>query len=138
MPSSLPPGKVPPELLRRHALGRGAARSDVLVGPEDECVVTSAIEAPRMRAEQAVGFEVVEHPWYGDRDAPVRERSAGCDVDGVVTLPAADGPELLVCTAGGVSGLRAGDAAVLEPGEAVELSGQGVIWRCRAPLFSAS
>ena len=58
-----------------HVAPEGVA--DVLVGPEDECVVTSAIEAPRMRAEQAVGFEVVEHPWYGDRDAPVRERSAG-------------------------------------------------------------
>ncbi|HEY3111377.1 MAG TPA: AIR synthase family protein [Chloroflexota bacterium] len=40
--SSLPPGKVPPELLRRHALGRGATRAEVLVGPaigEDAAVV---------------------------------------------------------------------------------------------------
>src|SRR5436190_1002581 len=58
-----------------HVAPEGVA--DVLVGPEDECVVTSAIEAPRMRAEQAVGFEVVEYPWYGDRAAPVRERSGG-------------------------------------------------------------
>jgi hydrogenase expression/formation protein HypE len=40
--SSLPPGKVPPELLRRYALGRGAPRSELLVGPgigEDAAVV---------------------------------------------------------------------------------------------------
>jgi hydrogenase maturation factor len=38
----LPPGKVSPELLRRFALGRGAPRADVLVGPgigEDSAIV---------------------------------------------------------------------------------------------------
>lgn len=33
MGNSLPPGKVPPDLLRRYALGRGARRTEVLVGP---------------------------------------------------------------------------------------------------------
>jgi hydrogenase expression/formation protein HypE len=40
--TSLPPGKVPPDLLRRHALDRGAPRAEVLVGPaigEDAAVV---------------------------------------------------------------------------------------------------
>ena len=39
---SLPPGKVPPELLERFALGRGASREEVVVGPgigEDSAVV---------------------------------------------------------------------------------------------------
>jgi Xaa-Pro dipeptidase len=37
--------------------------ADVVVTPEGEWVLTSTIEAARMRAEEAVGFEVVEYPW---------------------------------------------------------------------------
>jgi Xaa-Pro dipeptidase len=51
--------------------------ADVVVSAEAEYVFTSAIEAPRMRSEQAVGFEVVEYPWYEDRDAALRELAGG-------------------------------------------------------------
>src|SRR5215218_2823275 len=37
--------------------------ADVVVTPGAEWVLTSSIEAPRMRAEEAPGFEVVEYAW---------------------------------------------------------------------------
>lgn len=38
----------------------------ILLTPEDEYILTDNIEAPRMREEETPGFEVIEHPWYGD------------------------------------------------------------------------
>jgi Xaa-Pro dipeptidase len=46
--------------------------ADLVVTRDAEFVLASTIEAPRMRAEQAVGFEVLEYPWYEDRDAHLR------------------------------------------------------------------
>jgi Xaa-Pro dipeptidase len=44
--------------------------ADVVVTPDAECVLTSTIEAPRMRAEEARGFELVEYAWEeGPADA---------------------------------------------------------------------
>jgi Xaa-Pro aminopeptidase len=44
--------------------------ADVVVTPDAEWLLTSTIEAPRMRAEEASGFEVVEYPWEeGPADA---------------------------------------------------------------------
>jgi Xaa-Pro aminopeptidase len=37
--------------------------ADVVVTPEAEWVLTSTIEAPRMRSEEAPSFEVVAYPW---------------------------------------------------------------------------
>jgi Xaa-Pro aminopeptidase len=54
-----------------HASPFGVA--DVLVTPEAEYIFTNNIEAPRMRDEQTPGFEVVEHPWYEDEEAAIRE-----------------------------------------------------------------
>jgi Xaa-Pro dipeptidase len=54
-----------------HASPFGVA--DVLVTPEAEYVFTNNIEAPRMRDEQTPGFKVVEHPWYEDEEAAIRE-----------------------------------------------------------------
>ena len=54
-----------------HASVLGVA--DVLVTPEGERIFTNNIEAPRMREEQTPGFEVVEHPWYEDEAAAIRE-----------------------------------------------------------------
>jgi antitoxin VapB len=42
-----------------------------------EYVVTSSIEAPRMRDEQAVGWNVVEYPWHEGGDATLRELADG-------------------------------------------------------------
>ena len=53
-----------------HASPVGVA--DVLITPAHECVVTSTIEAPRMRAEQTPDLEVLEHAWYEDPDIRVR------------------------------------------------------------------
>lgn len=58
-----------------HASPDGVA--DVVVCRDGDYVVTSNIEAPRMRTEQARGLEVIEYPWYGDRAAPVRELVGG-------------------------------------------------------------
>jgi Xaa-Pro dipeptidase len=54
-----------------HASPFGVA--DVLVTREAEYIFTNNIEAPRMREEQTPHFEVVEHPWYGDEAAAIRE-----------------------------------------------------------------
>jgi Xaa-Pro dipeptidase len=54
-----------------HASPFGVA--DVLLVRDAEYVFTNNIEAPRMREEQTPGFEVVEHPWYGDEATAIRE-----------------------------------------------------------------
>src|SRR3712207_6392364 len=54
-----------------HASPFGVA--DVLVTREAEYIFTNNIEAPRMREEQTPHFEVIEHPWYGDEAAAIRE-----------------------------------------------------------------
>lgn len=51
--------------------------ADVVVTPAGDSVLTSTIEAPRMRAEQSRGFDVVEYTWYrGSQDA-LRELTGG-------------------------------------------------------------
>ena len=54
-----------------HASPYGVA--DVLLTHEEEYIFTNNIEAPRMREEQTPHFEVVEHPWYEDEAAAIRE-----------------------------------------------------------------
>jgi len=54
-----------------HASPFGVA--DVLLVRDEEYVFTNNIEAPRMREEQTPDFEVVEHPWYEDEAAAIRE-----------------------------------------------------------------
>src|SRR5206468_2183408 len=58
-PLNLPPGKVPPELLRRYAFGRGGAkRDDVLVGPgigEDAAVVAFGDEVAVLSSDPITG-----------------------------------------------------------------------------------
>jgi Xaa-Pro aminopeptidase len=60
----------------------GAA--DVVVTNDGEYVLASTIEAPRMRAEEALGLEVLEYPWHDGPEAAVRdlvgERPLGADV----------------------------------------------------------
>jgi Xaa-Pro aminopeptidase len=54
-----------------HVASEGVA--DLIVRANSEVVLTSTIEAPRMRAEQTPELEVVEYPWHLDRDAALRE-----------------------------------------------------------------
>jgi Xaa-Pro dipeptidase len=58
-----------------HVAPEGVA--DLIVRPGSELVLTSTIEAPRMRAEQTPDLEVAEHPWYEDRNAALRELIGG-------------------------------------------------------------
>ncbi len=54
-----------------HASPLGVA--DVLITRDAEYIFTNNIEAPRMREEQTPDFEVIEHPWYEDEAAAIRE-----------------------------------------------------------------
>jgi Xaa-Pro dipeptidase len=54
-----------------HASPLGVA--DVLITLEAEYIFTNNIEASRMRREQTPHFEVLEHPWYEDEAAVIRQ-----------------------------------------------------------------
>jgi Xaa-Pro dipeptidase len=54
-----------------HASPFGVA--DVLVTLDSHYIFTNNIEAPRMREEQTLNLEVIEHPWYEDEVRAVRE-----------------------------------------------------------------
>jgi Xaa-Pro dipeptidase len=58
-----------------HASPLGVA--DILITFDADYIFTNNIEAPRMREEQTPGFEMVEHPWYGDEAATLREVVGG-------------------------------------------------------------
>jgi Xaa-Pro aminopeptidase len=47
-----------------------------LVTSDREYIVTSNIEAPRMREEETPGIEMVDHPWYEDPEAVLQESTA--------------------------------------------------------------
>jgi Xaa-Pro dipeptidase len=51
--------------------------ADVVVTADGENIVTSTIEEPRMRQEQAVGYEVIAYPWHEGSDATLRELARG-------------------------------------------------------------
>src|SRR4051812_42343590 len=63
--------------------------ADVVVTPEATVVLASSIEAPRMRAEQAPGLEVVEFPWHEGAEATLRELTGGAPWGADVPLPSA-------------------------------------------------
>ena len=58
-----------------HVAPEGVA--DVVVTADAELVLTSTIEAPRMRGEQTPDLEVVEYPWHKGPAAAVREATGG-------------------------------------------------------------
>ena len=49
----------------------------ILLTADAEYILTDNIEAPRMREEETPGFEVVEHPWYGDPQSVLEEIAGG-------------------------------------------------------------
>src|ERR671934_2410195 len=59
--------------------------ADILVTPFGEAVVTTTIEAPRMREEQTPDLPVEEHPWHLPGDAALHELAGGAP-------PGADAP----------------------------------------------
>jgi Xaa-Pro dipeptidase len=58
-----------------HVAETGVA--DLVVTPQAELVVTSSIEAPRMRTEQTPDLEVVEYPWHEGPGGAVRDAIGG-------------------------------------------------------------
>jgi Xaa-Pro dipeptidase len=54
-----------------HVAPEGVA--DLIVRADSQLVLTSTIEAARMRAEQTPDIEVVEHPWHQDRAGALRD-----------------------------------------------------------------
>ncbi|HEX4735565.1 MAG TPA: M24 family metallopeptidase [Thermoleophilaceae bacterium] len=58
-----------------HANPLGVA--DVVITRGGEYVVTSSIEAPRMREEQTPAYQVVEYPWHQGADATLRDLAGG-------------------------------------------------------------
>jgi Xaa-Pro aminopeptidase len=63
--------------------------ADLVVTAAGECVVTSTIEAPRMRAEQTPDLEIVEYTWYEGPDAALREVAGGEAIGADVPLAGA-------------------------------------------------
>ena len=63
--------------------------ADVVVTPAGDSVLTSTIEAPRMRAEQARGFDVIEYTWYDGPEDALRALTRGVRVGADVPLPGA-------------------------------------------------
>jgi Xaa-Pro aminopeptidase len=51
--------------------------ADVVVTPHRDYILTSNIEAQRMREEQVTGIEVVEYPWYDTAGAALNDLAEG-------------------------------------------------------------
>jgi len=104
--------------------------ADLIVRAERELVLTTTIEAPRMRAEETPGLEVVEYPWHSDRGAALRARAgagrlaADMPLDGALDLSAEIAELRRTLDPDAVEALHAlgrdADAAMLEAAAAVE------------------
>lgn len=104
--------------------------ADLVVRRDGAVVLTSTIEAPRMRSEQTPELEVVDFPWYEDRDAALR-RAAGAGavgadlpIEGTLDLSEEIATLRRTLDPDAVSALRAvgsdATAAILEAAAAVE------------------
>ncbi|MGH3072417.1 MAG: M24 family metallopeptidase [Gaiellaceae bacterium] len=63
--------------------------ADLVVTRDGECVVTSTIEAPRMRAEQTPELDVVEYAWERGPQQMLHLVTGGRDVGADVAMPGA-------------------------------------------------
>ena len=70
--------------------------ADLVVTADAEAVLTSTIEGPRMRAEEAPGIEVFEYPWHEGPDSLLHAMTGGLALGADVPLAgaAALGPDL--------------------------------------------
>jgi Xaa-Pro dipeptidase len=66
--------------------------ASVLLTTDDVYILTNNIEAPRMREEQTPEMEVVEHPWYEEPAALLRDLTGGASVG--TDFPSTSGPDL--------------------------------------------
>jgi Xaa-Pro aminopeptidase len=67
-----------------------AGVADIVLTGAHEYVLTSSIEAPRMRAEQTPDLAVVEYPWYQEAGAAIRELTGDAPLGADVPLAGAD------------------------------------------------
>jgi Xaa-Pro dipeptidase len=63
--------------------------ADLVLTPDAEWVLTSTIEAPRMRTEQTPELEVIEYPWHEGAAGALRELTRGADLGADVPLDGA-------------------------------------------------
>jgi Xaa-Pro dipeptidase len=70
-----------------HVAPEGVA--DLIVGRDSPLVLTSTIEAPRMRFEQTPDLEVVEYPWHEDRLDALRQIVSDVRLGSDMRLPGA-------------------------------------------------
>jgi Xaa-Pro dipeptidase len=66
--------------------------ASVLLTTDEVYILTNNIEAPRMRQEQTPEMEVVEHPWYEEPAALLRDLTGGASVG--TDFPSTSGPDL--------------------------------------------
>jgi Xaa-Pro dipeptidase len=107
--------------------------ADIVITPDAAIVLASSIEAPRMRAEQALGLEVVEFPWHEGPDSTLRELIGEAPWGADIGLPGAvanlggalarmrrildpDAVEQLEAVGADTSAAIAETAAAVEPG----------------------
>jgi Xaa-Pro dipeptidase len=135
-----------------HVAPEGVA--DLIVRRGSSLVLTSTIEAPRMRAEQTPALEVVEYPWHEDRDAALREvvgpARIGSDLglpgtldlsDDVARLRRTLDPDAIESLRGVGRDLRAAMSeavAVLEPGMSEHEAAAALAGACRSRGMTAT
>jgi Xaa-Pro dipeptidase len=136
-----------------HAASEGVA--DLIVRDDDPpLVLTSTIEAPRMRSEQTPGLEVVEYPWHEDRLAALRavvgDARVGSDtgLPGTVDLRAAiarlrrtldaDAVETLRAVGAAATDAMADAAALVEAGMTEHEAAAGLAAACRSRGLTAT
>jgi Xaa-Pro dipeptidase len=135
-----------------HVASEGVA--DLVVWADAELVLTNTIEAPRMRAEQVPGFEVVEYAWHEDRLAALREVVGGACVGSDLALPGtadlsddiatlrrildADAIESLRAVGADASAATAGAAAAVEAGMTEHEAAAALAAACRARGLTAT
>ena len=135
-----------------HVAPEGVA--DMIVGRDWARVLTSTIEAPRMRAEQTPGFDVAEYPWQDDRDAALRAIVHGARVGSDIGLPEwldvsddiarlrrtldADAIDALRSIGRDLSAAMADAATVVEPGLTEHEAAAALSGACRARGLTAT
>lgn len=121
----------------------------VLVTPDAEFVITSTIEAARMRTEQTPDLEVIAHPWYEDAGSAIRaligDGALGVDgppdatAPGAVDLARELAPLRYVLDADAIARYRAvGRDALAALDEAVQAVRAGMMEREAAGLVATA
>jgi Xaa-Pro aminopeptidase len=136
-----------------HVAPEGVA--DLVVrGDDPPLVLTSTIEAPRMRSEQTPGLEVVDYPWHEDRLAALRavvgDARVGSDLGlpGTVDLSDAiarlrrtldpDAVETMRAVGAGVTAAMAEAAAAVRPGMTEHEAAAALAAACRSRGLTAT